>query len=782
MGKYGINVPRGVAVTSVEEVKKAIKDVLPKENELVVKSQILAGGRGLGTFKSGLKGGVHIVKADQVEEIAGKMLGQILVTKQTGPQGKIVSKVYLCEKLSLVNEMYFAITLDRTTSGPVVPFWGNCLKYILPLKFCVQMTNISIIFFFFLPLQLNFLFKHCKFVLCLLSPIAKYNAEEDCKTMSDSDPDYDYDYDDSDSDSIVNIRICIPSKNKAISLQPQSFTTIKFLKLLISKAGIPPSSQVLLYNGVELDDHMCLRRFNTEGGAAILHLLVHPPGDFLPPHDIGISIVAMLPQHRCLPIEVRPWYTVKDVKAVIESGTGKPLEQAKLKFQGRILKDSITMGDCDFNMDRILHVVSMPPPPPLPLPPFSGRDYSSIDTNYGEEFIITVREREFLWQIPFQVTTSNTVYEIKKKMGLKAIRQTLFLRRKPLRDEDTLGLHGIQENSVLWLWGRSLELQIKMVQCGTIISITLYSTETIYDLKSLIFENTGIPLISQTLVHEGLSLMDSLTLEDYNIQSNSRVFAISGLDCEDEEEIDLHITTNFTDPFVIRVKPWYKILDVKAVIESRTPEIPISSQKLYYNHERLKDWKTVADYNITDKSLIFVEMTPLPVHIFINTCHRSSGNNTIEIEAMNFTTVNELVDRIPDQEIENIKWHPCLFLDDVMLQGRKKLVEYGIVSGSVLSLDRLIQINMMDSSGKCSQVNLKPSYSVHAVKMKIQKSYGIPHDFQVLKYNKDEIDDRWSLEDIEVVLRIRLVDLRWNCFGRSSSFFWPSYVDDAHVF
>ncbi|KAI4349365.1 hypothetical protein L6164_009958 [Bauhinia variegata] len=120
MSKYGVNVPRGVAVSSVEEVKKAIKDVFPNENELVVKSQILAGGRGLGTFKSGLKGGVHIVKNDQVEDIAGKMLGQVLVTKQTGPQGKIVSKVYLCEKLSLVNEMYFAITLDRKTAGPLI--------------------------------------------------------------------------------------------------------------------------------------------------------------------------------------------------------------------------------------------------------------------------------------------------------------------------------------------------------------------------------------------------------------------------------------------------------------------------------------------------------------------------------------------------------------------------------------------------------------------------------------------------------------------------------------
>ncbi|XP_011024439.1 PREDICTED: succinyl-CoA ligase [ADP-forming] subunit beta, mitochondrial-like [Populus euphratica] len=120
MGKYGINVPKGVAVASLHHVQKALQYVFPSESELVVKSQVLAGGRGLGKFKNGFQGGVHIVKTDKVEETAGKMLGQILVTKQTGSQGKIVSKVYLCEKLSLVNEMYFAIMLDRTTAGPLI--------------------------------------------------------------------------------------------------------------------------------------------------------------------------------------------------------------------------------------------------------------------------------------------------------------------------------------------------------------------------------------------------------------------------------------------------------------------------------------------------------------------------------------------------------------------------------------------------------------------------------------------------------------------------------------
>ncbi|KAI3460986.1 hypothetical protein Pfo_017649 [Paulownia fortunei] len=136
MSKHGINVPKGVAVGSVDEVKKALRDVFPNQSEAVVKSQILAGGRGLGTFKSGLQGGVHIVKADQVEDIAvsfmllqGQCLDRYLSLNKLGLKGKLSARfgidyllfcVYLCEKLSLVNEMYFAITLDRKSAGPLI--------------------------------------------------------------------------------------------------------------------------------------------------------------------------------------------------------------------------------------------------------------------------------------------------------------------------------------------------------------------------------------------------------------------------------------------------------------------------------------------------------------------------------------------------------------------------------------------------------------------------------------------------------------------------------------
>lgn len=122
MSKFGVNVPRGQVAFTPQEAEQAAKQLasFSADNQVVIKAQVLAGGRGLGTFKNGFQGGVHIAAADAIPGIAEKMLGQILVTKQTGPEGKPVSKVLVAEKVAVVNEMYFAILLDRATAGPVI--------------------------------------------------------------------------------------------------------------------------------------------------------------------------------------------------------------------------------------------------------------------------------------------------------------------------------------------------------------------------------------------------------------------------------------------------------------------------------------------------------------------------------------------------------------------------------------------------------------------------------------------------------------------------------------
>ena len=88
---------------------------------VVVKSQIHAGGRGKGTFKSGFQGGVKLCKtADDVFQKAQAMLGQVLVTKQTGPDGRLVSKLLVAAAPDIKKELYLAVLLDRATSRPLI--------------------------------------------------------------------------------------------------------------------------------------------------------------------------------------------------------------------------------------------------------------------------------------------------------------------------------------------------------------------------------------------------------------------------------------------------------------------------------------------------------------------------------------------------------------------------------------------------------------------------------------------------------------------------------------
>ena len=117
--KYGVAVPKGATATTPEGFITALAD-LP-EGPTMVKSQIHAGGRGKGTFTDGFKGGVKFCKTKaDARELAGKMLGNTLVTAQTGPAGRKVQTIYFTVASEIKKEYYLAILLDRASSRPVI--------------------------------------------------------------------------------------------------------------------------------------------------------------------------------------------------------------------------------------------------------------------------------------------------------------------------------------------------------------------------------------------------------------------------------------------------------------------------------------------------------------------------------------------------------------------------------------------------------------------------------------------------------------------------------------
>src|ERR1700736_2968121 len=123
--KFGVATTRGKVASTPEEAEAIARELVSaspaRTVDLVVKAQVHAGGRGKGTFKNGFKGGVHVVKSPkEAREVAEKMLGQILVTHQTAPAGRVVHKVLVAASAEIAREIYFAVLLDRAIAAPLI--------------------------------------------------------------------------------------------------------------------------------------------------------------------------------------------------------------------------------------------------------------------------------------------------------------------------------------------------------------------------------------------------------------------------------------------------------------------------------------------------------------------------------------------------------------------------------------------------------------------------------------------------------------------------------------
>src|SRR5262245_2468211 len=117
--KFDVATTRGRVASTLDQAEQIAREL--GDVEVVVKAQIHAGGRGKGAFTNGFKGGVQVRKTPaEVRDVAAKMLGQVLVTHQTGPDGRQVNKVLVAESADIAREIYLAVLLDRATAAPVI--------------------------------------------------------------------------------------------------------------------------------------------------------------------------------------------------------------------------------------------------------------------------------------------------------------------------------------------------------------------------------------------------------------------------------------------------------------------------------------------------------------------------------------------------------------------------------------------------------------------------------------------------------------------------------------
>ncbi len=122
LAKYGVAVPLEIPARSPAEARAAAEKIVAGgSSKIVVKSQIHAGGRGKGAFKTGFQGGVKVaLSVDEAVSFAEKMLGNVLVTKQTGADGRKVQTLLISEAAKVKKEFYLAVLLDRAAGRPVI--------------------------------------------------------------------------------------------------------------------------------------------------------------------------------------------------------------------------------------------------------------------------------------------------------------------------------------------------------------------------------------------------------------------------------------------------------------------------------------------------------------------------------------------------------------------------------------------------------------------------------------------------------------------------------------
>ncbi|CCE61597.1 hypothetical protein TPHA_0A05220 [Tetrapisispora phaffii CBS 4417] len=125
LSEYGVNTPAGSVARTPQEASKIAESLFNSkklfDNELVVKAQALTGGRGKGHFDNGFPTGIKMVDGvDETVSVAAQMLGNRLITKQSGERGKLVDAVYIVEKKKVLKEAYLSIIMDRAAKKPLI--------------------------------------------------------------------------------------------------------------------------------------------------------------------------------------------------------------------------------------------------------------------------------------------------------------------------------------------------------------------------------------------------------------------------------------------------------------------------------------------------------------------------------------------------------------------------------------------------------------------------------------------------------------------------------------
>ncbi|XP_048447359.1 polyubiquitin 3-like [Pyrus x bretschneideri] len=343
------------------------------------------------------------------------------------------------------------------------------------------------------------------------------------------------------------------SDKDIIMFKLKSSDTIKHLKAMIQCVeGMPVERQTLVYNGKVLDrDNETLAACNVESWSTVHAIFC---SEKINPKVDGVSIHVKVPRWGPVLVDVKPWFTGREIKVVTGSVVGFGLDDFVVSHGEEFVEDCTRISECNLNKNL-----------PFTLLPIAGK------------FAEVQLDKLWLFHGDHMVYLDD--------------------------DEKTLGFYHVNKRSTIWVFGSSSKLSIKMPQVGETIALSIYKVSSVMDIKQYICEKMGIPCTSQKLFYKGQLLDDAECLKTYNMERNCVVYAVfrCGDPAEEVEETDeISLTfrktesnskenlvkhSHFQEPerkpdpkpeydedsFEIKLSTSHTIFDVKVIVESISP-------------------------------------------------------------------------------------------------------------------------------------------------------------------------------------------------------------------